>query len=338
MNKFLLSCVNGSTLSVREAEDLMQLMMSGNMGPTEMGGILSVLAHRGETAEELEGFVKVMRDHALTIDGLPDVVDTCGTGGDGISTFNISTAAAIAASAAGAKVAKHGNRSVSSKSGSADVLERLGVSIQSTPEKVSQSIKTKNMGFLFAPLYHSSMKHVAVARKELGFRTIFNLLGPLSNPLQTKRQVIGVFSTEKAKLMASALESFHPKHVLFVSSRDGLDELSVTSPTDVIELKDGARREYTVSPEEFGFKVGELKDIQVQSPQESALLIQKIFENESNSSALNITALNAGAAIYAAGIAANMKEGVQLALETIKNGNARAQLERLKQKEEEIYA
>ncbi|MCC8351367.1 anthranilate phosphoribosyltransferase [Bacillus sp. AF23] len=338
MNQFLQTCVDGKTLTAVEAEALMNMMMTAEMTPSEMGGILSILAHRGETAEELAGFVKAMRTHALTVDGLHDVVDTCGTGGDGISTFNISTASAIVASAAGAKIAKHGNRSVSSKSGSADVLEELGIPIQTTPEEVRISIETNNMGFLFAPLYHSSMKHVAGTRKELGFRTIFNLLGPLSNPLRAKRQVIGVYSAEKAGLMASALEMFQPKHVLFAASRDGLDELSVTSPTDVIEIKDGERREYTVSPEDFGFKNGRLEDIQVQSPTESAHLIQNIFENKSSRSALYITAFNAGAAIYTAGIAETLKEGTELALETIVSGGAAAQLNRLKQKEGEIYA
>lgn len=338
MNKFLQLCVNGSTLTADEAEQLMEMMMNGEMSQPEIGGILSVLAHRGETAEELAGFVKVMHAHARTAEGIPDVVDTCGTGGDGLSTFNISTAAAITASAAGAKVAKHGNRSVSSKSGSADVLEKLGVPIQSTPESVKRSIQMKQMGFLFAPLFHSSMKHVAAARKELGFRTVFNLLGPLSNPLQAKRQVIGVYSAEKARLMASALERFDVRHVLLVSGHDGLDELSITSPTDVIELKDGERREYTVSPEQFGFEKGSLKDIRVQSPEESANTIQNIFANQCPPSALHITALNAGATIYTAGIANSLKEGTEAALETIKNGDAKRQLERLKQKEEEIYA
>ncbi|AMQ68194.1 MULTISPECIES: anthranilate phosphoribosyltransferase [Bacillus] len=338
MNKFLQSCVNGRTLKTGEAEKLMEMMMNGDMSQSEIGGILSVLAHRGETAEELAGFVKVMRARAQTSGGLADVVDTCGTGGDGISTFNISTAAAITASAAGAKVAKHGNRSVSSKSGSADVLEKLGVSIQATPESVKRSIEMKQMGFLFAPLFHSSMKHVAAARKELGFRTVFNLLGPLSNPLQVKRQVIGVYSLDKARLMASALEQFDVRHVMLVSARDGLDELSITAPTDIIELKNGERLEYSVSPEQFGFAEGSLKDIQVSSSEESALLIQNIFANEAPSSALHITALNAGAAIYTAGLANDLKEGTKTALEAIQNGDAKRQLERLKQKEEEMYA
>ncbi|XYR61826.1 anthranilate phosphoribosyltransferase [Bacillus amyloliquefaciens] len=337
MNKFLQSCVKGRTLKIGEAEKLMEMMMNGDMSQSEIGGILSVLAHRGETAEELAGFVKVMRARAQTSGGLADVVDTCGTGGDGISTFNISTAAAITASAAGAKVAKHGNRSVSSKSGSADVLEKLGVSLQATPDSVKRSIEMKQMGFLFAPLFHSSMKHVAAARKELGFRTVFNLLG-LSNPLQVKRQVIGVYSFDKARLMASALEQFDVRHVMLVSARDGLDELSITAPTDIIELKNGERLEYSVSPEQFGFAEGSLKDIQVSSSEESALLIQNIFANKAPSSALHITALNAGAAIYTAGLANDLKEGTKTALEAIQNGDAKRQLERLKQKEEEMYA
>ena len=182
------------------------------------------------------------------------------------------------------------------------------------------------------------MKHVAAARKELGFRTVFNLLGPLSNPLQVKRQVIGVYSFDKARLMASALEQFDVRHVMLVSARDGLDELSISAPTDIIELKNGERLEYSVSPEQFGFAEGSLKDIQVSSSEESALLIQNIFANKAPSSALHITALNAGAAIYTAGLANDLKEGMKTALEAIQNGDAKRQLERLKQKEEEMYA
>lgn len=248
-----------------------------------------------------------MREQAQTINGPEDVVDTCGTGGDGSSTFNISTAAAIIASSAGAKIAKHGNRSVSSKSGSADVLEYLGVSIQTSPEETIQSIERRNMGFLYAPSYHSSMKHVAGARKDLAFRTVFNLLGPLSNPMKAKRQVIGVYSIEKAKLMARALEAFEPEHVLFVSSRDGLDELSITSPTDVIELKGGKTYEYTVEPGDVGLPFGSISDIQVATPEESGRLIVDILKNRAPDSAVHIAAFNAGAALYVAEQAPGLK-------------------------------
>ncbi|MCY8223679.1 anthranilate phosphoribosyltransferase [Bacillus haynesii] len=338
MNELLKSCVNGGTMNETEAHSIMRDMMTGSLSAAEIGGLLSVLAYRGETAEEITGFVRAMREQAHTIDGPEHVVDTCGTGGDGSSTFNISTAAAIIASSAGAKIAKHGNRSVSSKSGSADVLEYLGVSIQTSPEETIQSIKRRNMGFLYAPSYHSSMKHVAGARKDLAFRTVFNLLGPLSNPMKAKRQVIGVYSIEKAKLMARALEAFEPEHVLFVSSRDGLDELSITSPTDVIELKGDKTYEYTVEPGDVGLPLGRLSDIQVATPEESGRLIVDILKNRGPDSAVHIAAFNAGAALYAAEQAADLKEGVALALEAVASGEALDQLERLKQKEEELYA
>lgn len=268
MNALLKSCVNGETLSEAEANEIMHLMMTGSMSGAEIGGFLSVLAYRGETVDEVTGFVRAMREKALAIDGPEDVVDTCGTGETAFPR-SIFRRHAIIASSAGAKIAKHGNRSVSSKSGSADVLEYLGISIQTTPEETKRSIERRNMGFLYAPAYHSSMKHVAGVRKDLAFRTVFNLLGPLSNPMKAKRQVIGVYSIEKARLMAGALEAFEPEHVLFVSSRDGLDELSITSPTDVIELKGGKRFEYTVEPADAGLPLGRLSDIQVGTPEES---------------------------------------------------------------------
>ncbi|MGN7281568.1 anthranilate phosphoribosyltransferase [Bacillus altitudinis] len=340
MNQRLSALVNGGKLSEKEANDLMHDMMSGSLTDAEVAASLSILAHRGETAEEMTGFVKAMRQHAAPVERSLDVVDTCGTGGDGLSTFNISTAAAIVASAAGAKIAKHGNRSVSSKSGSADVLECLGIQIQSTPEETRRQIQQKNMGFLFAPLYHSSMKQVAAVRKQLGFRTVFNLLGPLCHPMQAKKQIIGVYAKEKAKLMAKALAPLEPEHVLFVCGDDGLDELTITANSYIIELKKGVMTEYTLNPEDFGLEKGNLSDIQVQSPEESAKLIQNILNYQASGAPLHITALNAGAALYVAGKAESLMAGTMKALETIKNGSAKEQLARLKQKtkEEEIYA
>ncbi|MDA7025640.1 anthranilate phosphoribosyltransferase [Bacillus sp. CLL-7-23] len=337
MNELLKSCVNGRTMSETEAKEIMDMMMSGSLSPAETGGLLSVLAYRGETVEEVIGFVRTMREKGLTIEGPKGLVDTCGTGGDGLSTFNVSTAAAIIASAAGAKIAKHGNRSVSSKSGSADVLEYLGVNIQTTPEETKRSIEQYNMGFLYAPNYYPSMKHVAGVRKDLGFRSVFNLLGPLSNPMNAKRQVIGVYSIEKAKLMAGALAFFEPEHVLFVSSRDGLDELSITSPTNVIELKEGKRFEYTVEPNDVGLSFGNLADIQVNTAEESGQVIIDIFKQNSSESALHIAAFNAGAALYVADQVSSLKEGVAVALATIEKGKALHQLFQLK-REEERYA
>ncbi|MER3126309.1 anthranilate phosphoribosyltransferase [Bacillus pumilus] len=340
MNQRLSALVNGGFLSENEAHSLMHEMMSGSLTDAEVAASLSILAHRGETAEEMTGFVRAMRQKAAPAERSPDVVDTCGTGGDGLSTFNISTAAAIVASAAGAKIAKHGNRSVSSKSGSADVLECLGIHIQSTPEETRRQIQEKNMGFLFAPLYHSSMKQVATVRKQLGFRTVFNLLGPLCHPMQAKKQIIGVYSKEKAKLMAEALAPLAPEHVLFVCGEDGLDELTITANSYVIELKKGAMKEYSLNPEDFGLKKGYLTDIQVQSPEESAKLIQNILNHQTEGAPLHITALNAGAALYVAGKTESLMSGTLKALETIKSGAAKDQLTRLKQKtkEEEIYA
>ncbi|MFS0656530.1 anthranilate phosphoribosyltransferase [Bacillus sp. 179-C3.3 HS] len=340
MNQRLSALVNGAYLTESEASRLMQDMMSGSLTDAEVAASLSILAHRGETSEEMTGFVKAMRENVTPADGSLDVVDTCGTGGDGLSTFNISTAAAIVASATGAKIAKHGNRSVSSKSGSADVLEHLGIQIQSTPEETRRHIQQKNMGFLFAPLYHASMKQVAAVRKQLGFRTVFNLLGPLCHPLQAKKQMIGVYSKEKAKIMAKALAPLEPEHVLFVCGEDGLDELTITANSYVIELKKNVMTEYTLNPEDFGLKKGRLSDIQVHSPKESANLIQNILNHQTEGAPLHITALNAGAALYVAGKSESLMAGTLKALETIKSGAARQQLDRLKhyEKGEQIYA
>ncbi|MGG3642946.1 anthranilate phosphoribosyltransferase [Bacillus gobiensis] len=338
MNSLLNHVVNGHRLTEQNAAELMDQMMAGELTPSVTGGILSLLAYRGESVDEITGFVKAIRNRAVQVDEIDEVVDTCGTGGDGASTFNISTAAAIVASSCGAKIAKHGNRSVSSKSGSADVLEHLQIAIQSTPDEAKQAVLKKNMTFLFAPLYHSSMKNVAQVRKELGFRTVFNILGPLINPMQAKRQVIGVYSLEKAKIMAAALERFGPKHVLFVNGEDGLDELTITAPTNVIELKDGERKEYKITPEEAGLSYGRITDIQVNTPEESGKIITSVFNNRTSGTALHIIAFNAGAALYTAGKAQNLKEGVEIALDAIKTGKALDQLEKLKQKKEEFYA
>ncbi|MFJ5965079.1 anthranilate phosphoribosyltransferase [Bacillus sp. NPDC093026] len=340
MNQRLLALVNGALLTEKEASLLMHDMMSGSLSDAEVAASLSILAHRGETSEEITGFVRAMRQNVAPMDESLDVVDTCGTGGDGLSTFNISTAAAIVASAAGAKIAKHGNRSVSSKSGSADVLECLGIQIQSTPEETRRQIQQKNMGFLFAPLYYSSMKQVTTVRKQLGFRTVFNLLGPLCHPMQAKKQIIGVYSKEKAKLMAKALAPLEPEHVLFVSGEDGLDELTITANSYVIELKKHVMKEYTLNPDDFGLKKGQLSDIQVNSPEESADIILNILNRQIEGAPLHITALNAGAALYVAGKTESLMAGTVKALETIENGSAKEQLDRLKQKTKEgkIYA
>ncbi|WP_210609810.1 anthranilate phosphoribosyltransferase [Priestia flexa] len=335
MFKELLSkCLNGETLLAAEAQELMNDIMNGQVPPTQIASILTLLTYRGETVEEIVGFVKGMRNNMNTISiKYENVVDTCGTGGDGASTFNISTASAIVASAAGVKVAKHGNRAVSSKSGSADVLERLGVDIQGEKTEVEEALERVNMSFLFAPLYHPAMKHVAQTRRELGFRTVFNALGPLANPTNCSKQVIGVYSIDLARKLAQALVQLRAKHVLLVCGRDGLDEISVTTETDVVEVKDGRIIEYTLSPESLGIQRGTMKDLIVNGAEESASLIQSIFKNSENKTAQSAVAVNAAAAIYVSGAVQTIQQGVVEAMRIIESGQAFKQLQLLKSEE-----
>lgn len=335
MFKELLSkCLNGETLSAVEAQELMNDIMNGQVPPTQIASILTLLTYRGETVEEIVGFVKGMRNNMNTISiRYENVIDTCGTGGDGASTFNISTASAIVASAAGVKVAKHGNRAVSSKSGSADVLERLGVDIQGEKTEVEEALERVNMSFLFAPLYHPAMKHVAQTRRELGFRTVFNALGPLANPTNCSKQVIGVYSIDLARKLAQALVQLKAKHVLLVCGRDGLDEISVTTETDVVEVKDGRVVEYMLSPESLGVQRGTMKELIVNDAAESAALIQSIFKNGENKIAQSAVAVNAAAAIYVSGAVQTLEQGVVEAMRIIESGQAFEQLQRLKSEE-----
>ncbi len=338
MQEILKKCIEGETLTQYEAEHVMNEFMEGKIPDSQIASMITILRFRGETVEELIGFTKAMRRHMKPIEGLEDVIDTCGTGGDGASTFNISTASAIVSSSLGVKVAKHGNRAVSSKSGSADVLEYLNIPIQSSPEEAVEAIKNTNMSFLFAPLYHSSMKHVARTRKEIGFRTIFNILGPLVNPARTKRQVIGVYSHHYAKKMAEALKESHSEHVLFVTGKDGLDEMTITAETDVIELKNGNIQSYRISPEQFGLSRGKIEDIQVMNVKESAHLIEKVFRNQGNESARNIIALNAAAALYVSGKVCSLHEGVEVSLQALKDGIVYKYFQALQTRKEEQYA
>jgi anthranilate phosphoribosyltransferase len=265
---------------------------------------------------------------------IPDkthLVDTCGTGGDGIQTFNVSTVSAFVAAAAGAKVAKHGGRSVSSTCGSADVLEALGVNVNLTPELVAKCVDEIGIGFMFAPNHHSAMKHAAPVRRELGVRTIFNLLGPLTNPANAKRQVMGVFSRDLTLKLAKVLQNLGSEHVLVVHGADGMDEISFTGDTFVAELKDGKISEYILNPAQFGLKTHQLKEIQVQNAGESKAMILEVLSGK-HGAARDIVLLNAGAAIYVAGLQANIHEGIQHAAKVIDNGAALAKLEALKQR------
>ncbi|KAA0550258.1 anthranilate phosphoribosyltransferase [Bacillus sp. BGMRC 2118] len=319
LKRYLQESLKGKTLTEAEAEQVMNEIMSGVATPSQIASLLSILRFRGETVEELTGFAKTMRTYMETVTTSfeDECIDTCGTGGDGVSSFNISTAAAIVASSIGIKVAKHGNRAVSSKSGSADVLEYLGIPIQSTIEEVHQSLESHSMSFLFAPIYHTAMKHAVIPRSELGFRTVFNLLGPLANPTLCKKQVIGVYDTSFAVDMAETLKELGSKHVLLVTGRDGLDELSVTTYTDVVELRNGNITRFTIHPHDVGLSIGNLQDIQTNTVEESGSLILKIFKGKANESARNTVLFNAGAAIYVAGRANSIKEGVEIARQAI---------------------
>ncbi|WLR43735.1 anthranilate phosphoribosyltransferase [Bacillus carboniphilus] len=334
MKNILNYVVEGNSLSKEQAIEVMNQMLLGDFCESQVASLLSMMRLRGETVEEMVGFATAMRAHMLKIRGIDDVVDTCGTGGDGKSTFNISTAAAIVSSASGIIIAKHGNRAISSKSGSADVLEQLAIPIQSTIKEVKESLSKNNMSFLFAPYYHSSMKNVAQVRKSLGFRTVFNLLGPLANPANAKRQVVGVFSTSYAEKLAHVFKELGSSHVLIVTGQDGLDEISISAPTDIVELKNEKISRYTLSPEDVGLTKGEIDDLKVDSTAESASLIKQIFLGKANNSAKQIVAMNAGAAIYVSGKVASLKDGIDRAIYTIESGKAYQQLKNL-QKERE---
>lgn len=313
-------------LSHDEMLSVMKTIMTGEATPAQIGGFLVALRCKGETVTEITAAAQVMRELSskVKVEG-KHLVDTCGTGGDGAKTFNVSTAAAIVAAAAGCQVAKHGNRSVTSSSGSADVLEKAGVNLNLNAEQVAECVKACGLGFMFAPNHHSAMKHAIGPRKELAVRTIFNVLGPLTNPASAPNQVLGVFSEALTEKMANVLKELGSKHVMVVHAEDGLDELSIASATRVSELKDGEVNTYKVKPEDLGLQTGDLKDIAVNSSEESLAMIESVFNNE-RSTALNMVALNAGASIYVAGRADSFEAGVKLAKIVIAGGAAKDKL------------
>ena len=310
-------------LTASEMESLMRSIMTGQATPAQIGGFLVGLRMKGETVDEIAAAAKVMRELATRVDvGGPHLVDTCGTGGDGASTFNISTASAIVTAAAGGRVAKHGNRSVSSSSGSADVLEAAGVKLDLTPAQVAACIDQIGVGFLFAPQHHSAMKHAIGPRKEMRVRTLFNLLGPLTNPAGAPNQVLGVFSPDWVEPLAQVLKQLGSEHVLVVHAEDGLDEISIAAPTRVAELNKGDISVYTVTPEDFGLQRADLSAIAVENAEQSLAMIEAVFADQPGP-ARDIVRLNAGAAIYAAGLAPSLADGVALAAAVISSGKAR---------------
>lgn len=313
-------------LSAEEMQSVMQQIMTGEATPSQIGGFLVGLQMKGETITEIAAAASVMRSLATPVEIVGDhIVDTCGTGGDGASTFNVSTASAFVVAAAGATVAKHGNRSISSSSGSADVLEAAGVNLDIPATKVAECINQLGVGFMFAQKHHGAMKHAIGPRKEMAVRTIFNLLGPLTNPAKAEHQVLGVFDKKWVEPMAHVLKELGSQHVLVVHAEDGLDEISIGSDTFVAELKNNQVSCYTIKPEDFGLTKSDISLLAVNNAQESLAIIQAIFDGE-HGPARDIVALNAGAALYAAEISQTLAEGVTLAQDVIEKGLAKQKL------------
>jgi len=316
-------------LAEDEMHSVMQVIMTGEATPAQIGGFLIGLRMKGETVIEITAAARVMRELAARVDvSGPHLVDTCGTGGDASKTFNISTASAFVVAAAGGKVAKHGNRSVSSKSGSADVLEAAGVNLELTPEQVAQCVNEVGMGFMFAPKHHSAMKHAIGPRKEMGVRTIFNLLGPLTNPAGAPNQVVGVFSNQWVEPLAEVLSRLGSKHVLVAHAQDGMDEISIGAPTFVAELKGGKIETYNIAPEDFGMNRGDVDSLGVDGADESLEVIKNVFQGETGA-ARDIVQLNAGAAIYVSGLTTTLADGVARAGQVIESGAAGEKLHAL---------
>lgn len=325
--------INRQNLTTDEMAAVMRQIMTGGTTPAQIGGFLIGLRMKGESVDEITGAATVMRELAtpVVIDD-PHLVDTCGTGGDGANLFNVSTASAFVTAAAGAKVAKHGNRSVSSSTGSADVLEAAGIYLDLGPAEISKAIAEIGVGFMFAPAHHSAMKHAIGPRKEMAVRTIFNLLGPMTNPAAVKQQVIGVFTRDLCLPMAEGLKRLGSTHVLVVHADDGLDEISLATGTHVAELIKGSIKEYQITPEDAGVTSASLTGLTVANAQESLALIQSALgkaSDEASCKARDMIALNAGAAIYAADIADSWQEGVARAQDAIGSGLALAKLREL---------
>ena len=330
LREILLKLCRREDLTRSEAREAFDHIMSGAASDAQVGGLLVGLAAKGTTVEELVGAASVMREKSVPVRCDDDcvVLDTCGTGGDVRGTFNISTAAAIVVAAAGVKVVKHGNRSASSKSGSADVLERLGVTLELTPDRLTHCLREANICFAFARSHHPAMKFVAPARSSLGIPTIFNLLGPLTNPARAKHQLLGVFAPELTDRLATVLRELGSERAWVVHADDGLDELSTLGPTRVSELKDGDVRTWHLDPKDVGLAYARLSDLQVGSVDESADVISRVLIGEQGAPR-DITVLNAAAALVVAGAAADLADGVQRAEDAIDTGNANRTLERL---------
>jgi len=316
--------IDKKDLTTEEMSAVMRIIMTGEATQAQIGGFLIGLRMKGETVDEITAAAQVMRELSSKVSIAQEhLVDTCGTGGDGGKLFNVSTATAFVAAAAGACVAKHGNRSVSSKSGSADLLEHAGINLNLTPEQVSRCVDEVGLGFMFAPNHHSAMKHAIGPRKEMAVRTIFNLLGPLTNPATVTNQVLGVFDKQWVRPMAEVLQRLGSKHVMVVHSQDGLDEISIAEPTYVAELKDSVITEYEIVPEDYEIPRQSIETLQVENAEESLELVKQALAGKGKvNPARDIVALNAGAAIYVSGVASSFSEGVSMAEDVMGGGLA----------------
>ncbi len=341
-NEILSDAINavcrGEELSEETAATVLREVMEGRSAPEETAGLLIALRTRGETADEIAGLARTMRELATKVEvGIDGLLDTAGTGG-GTPTFNVSTTAAFVAAGAGCPVAKHGNRSATSQCGSADVLEALGARIDLAPEQVADCIETVGFGFMFAPQHHAAMKHVVPVRKALGVRTIFNLLGPLTNPAGAPHQVIGVSDGPFLEHMAMALARLGGRSALVVSSEDGLDEISIAAPTRVVELRDGKVEKYTVTPEDLGVERTPIDTIAFGAPEENARVTRAVLSGDDDGIARSLTLVNAGAAVYAAGRADTLQAGVTAAAAAVDSGAAGDVLERFVSRTQELAA
>ena len=328
INEAIKAVISRQNLNESEMHDVMSSIMTGQTTDAQIGAFLVGLSMKGETIEEITASAKVMRALATSVKLSSDefLVDTCGTGGDGLGLFNISTASAFVVAAAGGKVAKHGNRSISSKSGSADVLEAAGINLSLNPELISQCIEEIGVGFMFAPAHHSAMKHAIGPRKELAVRTIFNVLGPLTNPAKAPNQIMGVYDKSLVEPIANVLKGLNSRHVMVVHSEDGLDEFSIANTTYVAELKDNNISTYTVHPCDFGLEEGNLNSIKAENAEQSLALINEAFSGKKGV-ARDIIALNAGAAIYVSGLVSSFDEGVTQANQILSDGSAQDKLD-----------
>jgi len=328
INQAIKAVIEKKNLNESDMLDVMNSIMTGQTTDAQIGAFLVGLSMKGETIEEITASAKVMRSLATPVEIKSNkyLVDTCGTGGDGLGLFNISTASAFVVAAAGGKVAKHGNRSISSKSGSADVLESAGVNLNLSPSIISECIAQIGVGFMFAPAHHSAMKHAIGPRKELAVRTIFNVLGPLTNPAKAPNQVMGVYDKNLVEPIANVLKELGSRHVMVIHSDDGLDEFSIADKTYVAELKDGIVSTYSVHPEDFGLTLGDLKDIRADNADASLALITEAFSGR-NGTAKSIISLNAGAAIYVSGLTTSLQSGIDRANQVLSDGSSQKKLD-----------